>query len=84
MNTFHRKKVGNAETTKMDHLRMYIFLRENWGAALECVVFSEKSGKCRVLFQNVHYSYQELVEDLRGTCEGPEPGEERKVLIELR
>ena len=79
MNTFHRKKVGNAETTKMDHLRMYIFLRENWGAALECVVFSNQSA-----FSECSLFLQELVEDLRGTCEGPDPGEERKVLIELR
>ena len=37
---FPLKKVGNAETTKMDHFRMYTFSKKNWGAALYCVVFS--------------------------------------------
>ena len=45
---FPPKKVGNAETTEKDHLRMYIFLRENCGAVLECVVFSRPECLCRM------------------------------------
>ena len=36
---FPREKVRNVETTKMGHLRT-LFQRDNWVAALECVVFS--------------------------------------------
>ena len=51
---FPPKKVGNAETTKMDHLRMYTFPKENCGSALECVVFSVQSvfSECSLFLGN--------------------------------
>ena len=54
MNTFHRKKVGNAETTKMDHLRMYTFSqRKLWSRPRVCGFLG-----ARVLLHKVHCSQE--------------------------
>ena len=72
--------------------RMFFIPHGIEGAALSAPLFPQARSK---LFQNVHHSpvkkgsspgntRERPARGLRGTCEGPEPGEERQVFIELR